>query len=274
MEEVLNLYEEPHDPKHAVVCFEEMAYQMVAETRIPLPSPVVLPDRTASTSARARPSLDNLNTHTTASLYKAIEPGEARRIASKLEFHHTPKHGSWLNQVEIEFSVLSRQCLSGLIPDKETMHHGFRTEPRFVCKMVAGGIRLPENVVHEDDRMLAFLDGYPRAYGYTLVAPKEHREQVSGDFTMEEYVGLQRLVYRVTEAVREEVGAERMYIFTFGSNEGNSHVHWHGVPLPPGVHYGDQQGAWTSWSKGVLDIPKEEMTSLATPIRRTFEDEA
>ncbi len=85
---------------------------------------------------------------------------------------------------------------------------------------------------------------------------------------MEEYVGLQRLVYLVTEAVREEVGAERMFIFTFGSNEGNSHVHWHVVPLPPGVPYEEQQGAWASWSKGVLDIPKQEMASLAARIGR------
>ena len=77
---------------------------------------------------------------------------------------------------------------------------------------------------------------------------------------MEGYVELQRLVYRVTEGVREEVGAERMYIFTFGSYEGNSHVHWHDVPLPPGVPYEEQQGAWTSWSGGVLDIPGQEMT--------------
>jgi ATP adenylyltransferase len=132
--------------------------------------------------------------------------------------------------------------------------------------MVDGDTRFPENIVYEDDLTLVFLDGYPRAYGYTLVAPKEHREQVTKDFTMEEYLGLQRLVYRVTEAVREEVGAERMYLFTFGSNEGNSHVHWHVVPLPPGVPYEDQQGAWTSWGRGVLRIPRQEMASLAARI--------
>src|SRR5215210_8799114 len=151
-------------------------------------------------------------------------------------------------------------------PDMEVMHHGFRTQPCFVCRMVDGDRRFPENIVYEDERALIFLDGYPRAYGYTLVAPKEHCEQVTGDFTMEEYLGLQRLVYRVTEAVRVEVGAERMYLFTFGSNEGISHVHWHVVPLPPGVPYEDQQGAWTSWSRGVLQIPREEMASLAARI--------
>lgn len=151
-------------------------------------------------------------------------------------------------------------------PDMEAMHHGFRTQPCFVCRMAGGDIRFPEDIIYEDDRTLVFLDGYPRAYGYTLVAPKEHREQVTGDFTVEEYIGLQRLVYQVAEAVRVEVGAERMYIFTYGSNQGNSHVHWHVVPLPPGVPYEDQQGAWTSWERGVLRIPREEMASLAARI--------
>jgi ATP adenylyltransferase len=96
---------------------------------------------------------------------------------------------------------------------------------------------------------------------------------VTADFTMEEYIDLQRLVYRVTEAVRQEVGAERMYIFTFGSKEGNSHVHWHVVPLPSSVPYEDQQGAWTSWSKGVLKIPQREMASLAVRIGRRVEEE-
>jgi ATP adenylyltransferase len=155
----------------------------------------------------------------------------------------------------------------------EAMHRGFRTRPCFVCKLVDGDDELPRYVSYEDERAVAFLDGYPRAYGYTLVAPKEHREQVTADFTMEEYIDLQRLVYRVTEAVRQEVGAERMYIFTFGSKEGNSHVHWHVVPLPSGVPYEDQQGAWTSWSKGVLKIPQREMASLAVRIGRRVEEE-
>ena len=156
-------------------------------------------------------------------------------------------------------------------PDMEAMHRGFRTGPCFVCEMVRGSIRFPENVIYEDERFLVFLDGYPRAYGYTLVAPKEHREQVTADFTMEEYLKLQRLVYRVTEAVREEVGAERMYIYTFGSNQGNSHVHWHVVPLPPGVPYEEQQGAWAGWDRGVLKIPPEEMAALAERIGRRVE---
>ena len=56
--------------------------------------------------------MDNLNTHNIASLYEAFEPNEAWRLAEKLELHHTPKHGSWLNMAEIELSILSRQCMN------------------------------------------------------------------------------------------------------------------------------------------------------------------
>ena len=63
--------------------------------------------------------LDNLNTHTLGSLYEAFEPEEARRIARRLEFHYTPKHGSWLNMAEIELSVLARQCLAQRLPSME-----------------------------------------------------------------------------------------------------------------------------------------------------------
>jgi len=62
--------------------------------------------------------LDNLNTHTPASLYEAFEPAEARRLAEKLELVYTPKHGSWLNVAEIELSVLSRQCLDRRMPKR------------------------------------------------------------------------------------------------------------------------------------------------------------
>jgi diadenosine tetraphosphate (Ap4A) HIT family hydrolase len=156
-------------------------------------------------------------------------------------------------------------------PNLEAVHQGFRTDPCFVCEVVAATNELPQHIVYEDDADIAFLDAYPGAYGYTLVAPKEHRERVTGDFSMEEYLDLQRLISWVTEAVREEVGAERMYLYTFGSNQGNSHVHWHVVPLPPGVSYEEQQGAGASWRKGVLKIPKEEMASLAECIAERLE---
>ncbi len=65
--------------------------------------------------------LDNLNTHTPAALYQTLAAEEARRLTKKLEFHYTPKHGSWLNLAEIEFSVLVRQCLQRRIADRERL---------------------------------------------------------------------------------------------------------------------------------------------------------
>ena len=66
--------------------------------------------------------LDNLNTHRRASLYETFPAVEAHRIAKRLEFHHTPKHGSWLNMAEIEFSVLARACLKGRNPGEDSLH--------------------------------------------------------------------------------------------------------------------------------------------------------
>ena len=168
MEDVLDLYEEPYDPKRPMICMDETSKQLVLETRLPMPTIPGYPGRydfeyqrngtrnlfmfceplrgfrhvevterrTAQDFAQqmkwlvddAYPEadvvcvvLDNLNTHKVASLYKAFEPAEARRIARRLEFHFTPKHGSWLNMAEIEFSVLSRQCLNRRIPDEQTL---------------------------------------------------------------------------------------------------------------------------------------------------------
>ena len=68
--------------------------------------------------------LDNLNTHTIASFYKAFEPAEAYRLAQKLEIHYTPKHGSWLDIAEIELSALTVQCLIGVrIPSIDDLNH-------------------------------------------------------------------------------------------------------------------------------------------------------
>ncbi len=65
--------------------------------------------------------MDNLNTHKVASLYEAFSPERARAIAERLEIHHTPKHGSWLNVAEIELSVLAGQCLDRRIGSREDL---------------------------------------------------------------------------------------------------------------------------------------------------------
>ncbi len=165
MEDVLDLYAEPPDPKRPVVGLDEMPYQMLSDVR---PPEVCAPGRAARQDyeykregtcnlflyfaphegwrhvevTERRTALDvayelraladvyfpeaevirlvwgNLNVHTLAVLYQAFPPAEARRIARKFELHYTPKHGSWLNMCEIEWSVLSRQCLGQRLPDR------------------------------------------------------------------------------------------------------------------------------------------------------------
>jgi hypothetical protein len=80
-----------------------------------------LVDEAYPDALQVRVVLDNLNTHKPASLYEAFPPAEARRILKRLDFHYTPKHGSWLNMAEIELSVLSRQCLDQRLPDEITL---------------------------------------------------------------------------------------------------------------------------------------------------------
>lgn len=168
MEDVLEVYHRPHNPKRPLVCFDEGSKQQTKETRLPLPAqpgslakydfeyerngtsnlflffaPLhmwrhvkVTDRRTMIDFAHCMRDLvdvhfpdaekivlvmDNLNTHKFASLYLAFPPEEARRIIDKLEIHHTPKHGSWLNMAEIELSVLHRQCLKARIPDQTTL---------------------------------------------------------------------------------------------------------------------------------------------------------
>jgi diadenosine tetraphosphate (Ap4A) HIT family hydrolase len=153
--------------------------------------------------------------------------------------------------------------------DLDAFHRRAQDGPCFVCQIAAGAPDNPIHMVYEDDVALAFLDKYPILYGHVLIASREHREQVTGDFNEGEYLDLQRVVYRVAEAVRNEVKPERVYIFTLGSQQGNAHVHWHVVPLPPGVPYEEQQFAILRRSeRGILKMTEEEKALLAAHLRR------
>lgn len=175
MEDVLEVYHRPYDPRYPQVCLDELNKQLFREVRTPLPmrhrpgkggdparydheyerngtanlflafEPLtgwrhvdVTERRTRVDFARVIRSLvdehfpeaerivlvmDNLNTHNLGSLYEAFAPAEARRLAEKLEIHHTPKHGSWLDMAEIELSALSRECLDRRLPDLPTLTH-------------------------------------------------------------------------------------------------------------------------------------------------------
>lgn len=168
MENVLDVYKRPEDPKRPLVCFDESPEQLVSETRQALPmrprqlekydyeyrregvanlfmffAPLlnwrnvkVTERRTKVDWAHCMCDLvdvhfpqaekvvivqDQLNTHSPACLYEVLAPAEAKRILDRLEFHYTPKHGSWLNMAEIELSVLNRQCLNRCIPNQAVL---------------------------------------------------------------------------------------------------------------------------------------------------------
>ena len=98
---------------------------------------------------RIRVVLDNLSTHEPASLYERFAPEEARRILRELESHYTPKHGSWLNLVEIELSVLERQCLNRRIPDAATLQ---REVAAYEARRNEAGATITWNFTVEDAR--------------------------------------------------------------------------------------------------------------------------
>lgn len=158
MEDILELYRLPYDPRFPVVCMDEASKQLIREIRRPLPLQAGQPARfdfeyerkgvcnqfmffeplrgwrkvfvrerrtmidwalcfkailesQYAEAVRVRLVLDNLNTHTGASLYEAFSPAEARRLLERVEFHFTPKHGSWLNMAETEIGIMNTQCL-------------------------------------------------------------------------------------------------------------------------------------------------------------------
>ena len=133
----------------------------------------------------------------------------------------------------------------------------------FICEMLAGNPEYQHHVVYEDERAVAFLNRYPSLYGYALVAPKDHREQVTGDFSLDDYLHLQAVVHRVGEAIRQVVPTERLYVLSLGSQQANRHVHWHLAPKPPGLPFEQQQLAALD-SNIVLDLTPAEQANLAS----------
>ncbi len=136
----------------------------------------------------------------------------------------------------------------------------------FICAIAAGEDN-GHHIVYEDELAIAFLNRFPTLEGYTLVAPREHREQVTGEFSAEEYLALQRAVHGVAEGVRAALKPERVYILSLGSQAANAHVHWHVAPLPAGVPFEEQQLEALSWTRGVLDLPDPEAAALADRLR-------
>jgi diadenosine tetraphosphate (Ap4A) HIT family hydrolase len=147
-----------------------------------------------------------------------------------------------------------------------------RSRPCFICAMLAGDPAFAHHVVYEDEFAIAFLNKYPTLRGYTLVCPKAHREQVTGDFELSEYLRLQALVHAVGEALRKVFEAERIYVLSLGSQQGNRHVHWHVAPLPPGAPFEAQQFAALDVGAGVLTLDEAEMADIARRIAAELAD--
>ena len=142
------------------------------------------------------------------------------------------------------------------------------TSPCFICKIVADDPAYPHHVIYADADAIVFLNKYPTLAGYTLVAPRQHREHVTSDFTLAEYLALQQLVYQVAEALRRSLPTERIYILSLGSQQGNAHVHWHIAALPPDVPFEQQQFAALKLDAGTLPLSDDEMRELARTIRQ------
>jgi diadenosine tetraphosphate (Ap4A) HIT family hydrolase len=139
----------------------------------------------------------------------------------------------------------------------------------FICRLVRGDPTLtPHHIVWRNNEAIAFLNRFPTVYGYTLVAPVAHREQVAGDFSLHHYLALQRAVHAIAEAVRLALSPERVYILSLGSQLANRHVHWHVVPCPPGLPLEKQQLALLdAEDQGVLSLSQEEGDALVAQLR-------
>ena len=151
--------------------------------------------------------------------------------------------------------------------DLQSYIHDIQTRPCFICEMIARNPAYAHEIIYEDESAIVFLNKYPPLYGYVLIAPREHREQVAGDFTLDEYLKLQQVIYRVAEAVRHVVNPERVYILSLGSQQGNKHVHWHIAPLPFGVPFEQQQLAALHLKESFLQLSAEETSALVTQLR-------
>lgn len=152
--------------------------------------------------------------------------------------------------------------------DVEAYARRVRSSSCFICEVVADpGNDGWHEVVAETEDNIAFLGKYPTMLGHVLVAPKIHYEHVVGELSEDAYLRLMALVYRVAKAVEATVDVERTYLLSLGSQQGNSHVHWHISPLPPGVPYHEQQFHALMAENGVLPWTPEQAGALARRIR-------
>ena len=151
--------------------------------------------------------------------------------------------------------------------DHEEYGRRVREGPCFVCAFVAGHPDYRHHLVYDDAHTVAFLNRYPTQLGYCLVAPKAHIENWVDDMEEAEFLRFQGVVRKVARAVAATVPTERMYSLSLGSQQGNAHLHWHVVPLPPGVPYERQQFQAVMTVNGVLTVDDTAQAALARRLR-------
>lgn len=151
--------------------------------------------------------------------------------------------------------------------DIEAYEQRVRSGRCFICAFVAGDPEYAHERVYDDEEHVAFLDAYPTLRGRVLVAPKAHLEHVVRDLDEGAYLRLMAAVRRVALAVERAVPSERTYLLSLGSQQGNSHLHWHIAPLPPGTPYHRQQYHALMAEHGVLAWSAEEAAALGARIR-------
>jgi len=141
-----------------------------------------------------------------------------------------------------------------------------RRGPCFICEYASGNPDYAHHTIAADDEAVIFLSKYPTLPGYTLVCPRAHRQDLAEDLSHAEYLALQARVYRVARALKRVFDAERIYVMSLGSLQGNSHLHWHVVPLPKGIAYEHQQFYAVMAENGVLALTPQEMADMAQRI--------
>jgi diadenosine tetraphosphate (Ap4A) HIT family hydrolase len=143
-----------------------------------------------------------------------------------------------------------------------------RSTACFICDLISGDPAYDlEQIIYEDDHHLAFLARYPTVPGYVLVSPKQHIEHAVRDLDEDAYLAVMRVVRRVTLAVESVVPSERTYLLSLGSQQGNSHLHWHIVPLPPGTPYREQQFHTLMSENGLIEWSLPQAEELAARLR-------
>ncbi|GGJ80876.1 hypothetical protein GCM10011583_10490 [Streptomyces camponoticapitis] len=142
-----------------------------------------------------------------------------------------------------------------------------RNGPCFVCAFLRGEPGYHHETVYEDDAHIAFLDRWPTLPGRVLVAPKAHVEHVVRELDEEAYTRLMLVVRRVALAVESVLRPERTYLLSLGSQQANSHLHWHIAALPPGVPPERQQYHALMAENGVLTPAPDEIAALVTRLR-------